>query len=209
MTGTSDAGETFMFNVTDIAAHGQISGNPITVQGLPISSSVKTTVGSLIVSEGPQTPEDHDWNYTGETDPYNEMFQLMVEAWAEDFNVSSVTLQAAGTGNDTKSIIEVNLILDNNGNGQYDNGESFLSNGTYLADNGLLTLSIDGGYVISKGASVYFLIVYQMADPLTLGENFMFNVTAIDATGSIDDSQNVAGLPTSSGTKTIIPELPA
>jgi len=202
MTGTSDAGETFMFNVTNIAAHGQTSGNPIIVQGLPISSGVKTTVGSLIVSEGPEIPEDHYWNSTGEPDPYNEMLQLKLEALAEDFNVSSVMLQAAGTGNDTKDITEVNLILDSNGNGQYDNGESFLSNGTYPADDGLLTLSIYGGYVISKWNSVYFLVVYQMAEPIIPGKNFTFNVTAIDATGSIDDSQYVVGLPISSCTKT-------
>jgi hypothetical protein len=202
MTGTSDAGETFMFNVTNIAAHGQTSGNPITVQGLPISSSVKTMVGSLIASEGLQTAEDHYWNSTGEPDPYNEMLQLKLEARAEDFNVSSVTLQAAGTGNDAEDITEVNLILDTNGNGQHDNGESFLSNGTYPVDDGLLTLSIEGGYVINKWDSVYFLVVYQMAEPVVPGKNFTFNVTAIDATGSIDGSQIVVGLPINSSTKT-------
>jgi hypothetical protein len=161
-------------------------------------------VGTLSVAKGSNSPEDHNWSYDPEGDPYNEMLQFSLTAGSvEDVRVETITIEASGTGNDAEDIDVVDLVVDVNNNGSYDDSDIFLTNGSYPTDNGTLILTIPGGRIIPPGSTEYWLIAYEMTNTSVYGDTFTFDLIYIDAFGVNSGSPIVPeGLPISACIKT-------
>lgn len=80
-------------------------------------------------------------------------------AGSEDVLLEGVTLQARGSGVDSKDITGVWIYPDLNGNGQVDPGETPLASGVYGMDDGQLKLSF-GPLSLAAGSSSDLLVVY-------------------------------------------------
>jgi hypothetical protein len=109
-------------------------------------------------------------------------------------SVSSITLTATGTGDDSSAFSEVGLFIDSNDNGIYDPGVD-TRYGTpasaYPVDDGSLTFNQNSG--IASGATVRFLVVAKFGGPVPPAqpEGFQAFVSAISATGGAP-----SGIPT-------------
>jgi hypothetical protein len=88
------------------------------------------------------------------------MTQLVLRAGSvEGADVSSLTLTASGTGNDSAEIAAVHLLRDNNADGAYDAGDTLLASGVYSADDGTVVF---GGLTLTvPAASQVTLLVIQ------------------------------------------------
>jgi hypothetical protein len=80
--------------------------------------------------------------------------------------VNSVTISAHGTGNEQVDVTAVKLYVDQNGNGQIDAGDSAIATGTFAANDGTVTLSVNPAYSIS--APTNLLVTYSFS--LTLAQ---------------------------------------
>jgi hypothetical protein len=158
---------------------------------------------TLDFSVGSNSPTDHTWNlnYSG----YNTMLQLKLTAGpVEDVKINSIYLSASGTGNDKTGIRVAHLILDDNGNGIYDQDEKILSFGQYLKDDGILAFNIENGYNIPINRTVYMIIVYSMTNSNSSNGTYSFQISSISAAGAYTEKQvTMAGFPISSARKTV------
>ncbi len=205
MNFIGDAGDTYGFNITQIRVEGNTTGWFYNLTGTPYVSATKTLVGSLLVEDGVNNPGDH--NYTPEEPFTNEVLQLAITAYAEDFSITEMTVEMlrnneiAGTPHPT-----IQLYDDVNGDGQLDTGDTLLA-----ADTGG-TVNLGFTFSVSKGATEYLLLVLVLSATVTNGSTYHIRVTALNATGDIDTSTQVIGLPITSATKTIVipttPPLP-
>ncbi|RKY11498.1 MAG: hypothetical protein DRP82_07450, partial [Planctomycetota bacterium] len=73
--------------------------------------------------------------------------------------VQSITFKADGTGDDAADIYDVKLWLDANNNGQADGGDSLLGSGTYAADNGVVTISVNR--TVLANTTEFWLLTYD------------------------------------------------
>ncbi|MDO8123760.1 MAG: hypothetical protein Q6364_05210 [Candidatus Hermodarchaeota archaeon] len=203
LTFTATAGETFQFNVTQIRALGQTSGLTLNLPGPPYTSAVKTMVGSVVASVGDNSPGNHDWAPNGITP--NVLLQLDLFAIGEDFTVEGITLSF--TRGDTAHVIAVLIILDVDGNGEYDATDELVGTGLGQATQ---TITLDPTVLVSQGETEHFLIALTMATTAVEGATYSVDVTDVDVVGAIDSSTQVVSLPIRSSTKTIIapPPLP-
>jgi hypothetical protein len=158
---------------------------------------------TLNVEKGRNNPSNHGWDLRNSTD-HNPMLQLNLSATIESIKIKFVSITADGTGNDNKDISVVYLILDSDGDGQYDQGETFLDYKNYFLDNGVITFQIKDGQIVSTESSVAFLITYSMSKAGQLGSTYKFDVVSISAIGvGTDEDAKIVGLPVSSAIKTI------
>jgi len=74
--------------------------------------------------------------------------------------ISAITLQASGTGDDSADLLSVNLYLDGNGNGNIDAGERLLGQGVFATDNGQLRLQLEEPFVLPVGTTE-FIVAYD------------------------------------------------
>lgn len=137
--------------------------------------------GRLVIEKGSASPVDHTW-MPGEHKKYNEMIQLMLHEAAseshEDILLKSLTVIAAGTGNERDDIAGTYVFLDPNRNGRVDSGEDLLVSGAYPADNGSITFTFPGkGLLVPDGETVYIVIAYVMKSTAPVGAEYQFYVS--------------------------------
>ena len=163
---------------------------------------VETPVPTLDLSLGPNTPPNHDWNLGNNSD--NVMLQMKLAAGpVEDVKINSIALVASGTGDDKNGINFASLISDD-GNGVYDQGDTLLSFGKYIKDDGVLVLNLEN-YVIPANKTAYMLVIYSMSNFSSHGSTYNFQVASVSATGANSGvSVRPTGLPITSATKTVI-----
>lgn len=91
---------------------------------------------------------------------------IVVNAFQLNSNVSlilrSLTLQAAGSGNDREEIERVALYRDHDANGALDAGDELLSEADYQANDGRLVMKLDTPVALSIGKHS-FVVTYDMA----------------------------------------------
>lgn len=166
---------------------------------------IAVPVPTLDIDVGPNSPPNHNWNLTDSD--YNVMLQLELTAGpVEDVKINSMAIAASGTGDDKNGVQVIRLILDENGNGVYDQGESLLAFGQYIRDDAFATLDIQNGeYVIPVNKTVYIIIIYTMSGSSSDGDTYKFEADSISAVGATTGAQvKIIGLPVGSALKTIV-----
>ena len=147
---------------------------------------------------------DHFW-WPRPGDPPNRMMSLKATASeTEAVFLDSISLQAAGTGNDAVDILSVEVYLDVNADGELDPGDIPLGSGSYPVDDGALSIAFGSPPLVPAGGSVAALIVYRMnpAAGGTPGRTFSFVVFAASGTGqTTGGSVAIHGLPLTSARK--------
>jgi hypothetical protein len=122
----------------------------------------------------------------------------------EDVKIKSLSLIANGTGDDSKGISAIKIILDSNSDGQYNPTETLIGSGKYLRDNGIAQVNIYDGYNIPLNNTAYFLIVYTMSNSSSNGDSYYFNLVSVEVIGVTDMlAAKVSGTPIKSAIKTI------
>ncbi len=164
---------------------------------------LEAPIPTLNVETGQNTSSSHDWDIESDTG-HNSMLQLNFIATIEDVRINSIAITASGSGNEEDDITVAYLILDTDSDGQYDQGETFLSYSNYFFDNGVITFEIDDGYVVSITDSIDMIITYSMSQSGQADSTYKFNVVSISAVGAgTSDAASVTGLPIGSAIKTI------
>lgn len=164
---------------------------------------LQAPIPTLHVAAGTKNPASHDWNLTNDTG-HNPMLQLNFTATIEPVKINSIAITASGTGDDKKDIAVAYLILEADGDGQYDQGELLLSYSNYPFDDGVITFEIGGGQVVDITGSVTMLITYYMSSAGEVGSTYKFDVLLISAVGAnTGETASVTGLPIGSAIKTI------
>lgn len=117
------------------------------------------------------------------TDVQTGKFTLSNTSGGTNVNLTSITLTASGTGNDSNAYSQVALYRDTNANGFWDGGDAlFGATATAFAgDNGTRTFTSSPALAIAGGSSATFFVVTRMngATPATSGQTFNTQVTAI------------------------------
>ncbi|MFH1421898.1 MAG: hypothetical protein ABIH42_04195, partial [Planctomycetota bacterium] len=170
-----------------------------------------STSGTLTVSQGEANPASNTVFADAQ-----DVVMLQINLAAddkEDITISSLTIRALGTGDDSLDISAVKLYNDTNGNGAVDENELQIGvNQTYDADNG--TAIFDNlNEVITQNTSENWLVVYDFAGTASNNETFTCSVEGIDSITAIGASSQEQIIPTGTfpvngATKTISP-LPA
>jgi len=160
----------------------------------PGSPGWAMTMGSLIDSSGSagigsESPDDHVWyDDPGQSDIYNEMLQLFFQAGGDTVIVTSLTLQASGTGDDATDITRIRVVHDVDGDGEDDADSSsvdlLLGAGTYPMDNGTVTLVLDTPWRLPPSGLSHLLFSYQMTSgPCPKGATYRFSVIGAQLSG--------------------------
>jgi hypothetical protein len=79
--------------------------------------------------------------------------------------LSSISVQASGSGRDDLDLVDVRVVLDANGDGIADAGETVLGNGRLTADNGILRLDFTSPLAVTGSADL--LVVADIATQIT------------------------------------------
>lgn len=177
---------------TDYVDNASTTGFEVTLAPIP----------TITATKGDNSPASHSWEAGNAS--YNVMLQIKLTAGSvENVRMNSIGITAGGSGDDSSGISTVLLVLDANNNSEYDPGESLLAYGNYLWDDGVLMMTIEDGYDITKNDNASMIIAYTMHDGSD-GDTFYFNLVSIGATGATSGGQATTyGLPITSATKTI------
>jgi hypothetical protein len=166
---------------TDVTATDGSSGNPIGVNGPPLTSAAKTfnpgvgATGTLTVMAGPHNISRDIYAGTQET-----AMQVQLAASSfEDITVSGLTFHTQGTADESNDVLNVYLYDDLDGNGTVGVSDVMIAGpDQFLFDNGQRAYIFNA--VVSAGQSATWILVYDLADPLVLGETF--NAYILDST---------------------------
>ncbi|GAA5443419.1 hypothetical protein Misp06_01595 [Microbulbifer sp. NBRC 101763] len=95
----------------------------------------------------------------GEEDVVVQVLSLETDVESE---LNTLTLQASGSGDDGLDIARAKLYLDNNNNGNLDEGDTILASSRFQADDGELTFQLDlpGPLALEPGES-HFIVTYD------------------------------------------------
>ena len=88
------------------------------------------------------------------------MFEMRITSDSGEVELRSMTLQAAGSADDT-DVRKVALVIDANANGTVDAGEEEIASGTYDSDNGVLILALPTPFALPVGQTD-LLVTYDM-----------------------------------------------
>jgi hypothetical protein len=147
----------------DMTAKDAAWGSGITPQGAPVQGGVKTLsvfgTGDLSVYLGSKSPGG--LTVLPGTPGVGMVQWNLVSSSVEEVRVSRVTVWAIGDGNDAADVSGVRLVLDANGNGLADAGETVLGTGTYGADNGSLSFALSPELSVPAGSSRKLVAVYD------------------------------------------------
>jgi len=149
------------------------------IEGLPISAAEFTIPDAstkLSVEPGINTPPD-GYLTPNVTAP---VLQMRLRAYADGVSVTGMTVGASGSLFDPSGVTGITAILDANGNGKLDGGETQIGNGTFGVDDGYLTFR-DLSIPVSKGGEVNVLFLGSFAADLEMNSNFRLVVTALEA----------------------------
>ncbi|MEO8523782.1 MAG: hypothetical protein ABI460_03585 [Caldimonas sp.] len=116
----------------------------------------------LAVEKGAASPAD-GVAVKGTTDV--PMLQLRASTDNGRSMLQSLTLRASGRGRDDLDLLMVRLVVDANGNGQADPGETVVAQGRPSADDGTLRLDLAGGLDVS--AATDLIVVADLATQIT------------------------------------------
>jgi hypothetical protein len=170
-------------------------------------SVLEQPLPSLSVVKGLNSPPNHDWYAELNGSEKNVMLQINLTAGIYDaIKVTSFFLVASGTGDDKNGVSLVTAYDDGNGNGIYDQGESFVGYGQYLRDDGIVVLDTKDKITIPSNSSMAVIFVYTMksAAGSAEGKTYGFDLASIDATGvNLGTTAKIIGLPISSAVKTV------
>jgi hypothetical protein len=86
------------------------------------------------------------------------VMRLRLSSESGDVELSSLTLQARGSGNDT-DIQAVQVVVDSNANGVVDGGEEIIATGKFNQDNGTLQLNMFKAYAVPAGNTDLLVVV--------------------------------------------------
>lgn len=189
LAGSAAGGTTLRVNVPTAAYvsatgfSGRTVGAP---SGLPISANTITVGGTLDVRLGAASP-------IARVVRPNEVgvgaLQLRLVANTEPVTVTGLTLGATGTGNDAAGIAVVELYLDGDANGLVGPGEPMLASGTFAADNGALTFSLN--QTIQVGPAVHLLARVAMSGSPVGGDTFSLSIDPVQDVALTSGSQAV------------------
>jgi len=189
-----------------------VNQNGIYDQGIDFVFEASTTgfqivalpTPSLTVGLGENSTGNHNFTVPSSNND-NVMMQVKMTAGDfEDVKIKSLSLIANGTGDDSKGISAIKIILDSNSDGQYNPTETLIGSGKYLRDNGIAQVNIYDGYNIPLNNTAYFLIVYTMSNSSSNGDSYYFNLVSVEVIGVTDMlAAKVSGTPIKSAIKTI------
>lgn len=159
---------------------------------------------ALTIFAGENNTASHTYTIPS-TNPENVMMQIKITSGIyESVKINTLSLVANGTGDDSKGITIVKLILDSDNDGRYDSGETLLAFDKYAHDNGVVQLSISNGHTLTANTTVYFLVVYTMSNTSSNGQTYNFQVASLSAVGATTGTNSrISGLPINSAIKTI------
>ena len=216
LAGTASNEETFVAYVQkeEIQAVGVTSSQSISATGeTSVTGGTKTVSveGTLTLSLGPSSPAAAN---IASSEENVVVMQLELQASsAESLFASQIKFKAEGTGNDLSQISNVELWDDLNSNGVYDTGidSAIVSSGSYAADNGIVTFSLNGasiGYPFAPSSAHRWLVVYDMGGSLPNGLTFKTSVplnSSVTVTDKNSEARTVYGAETAitSATKTV------
>ncbi len=171
-----------------------------------VGFAVEMVTGTSKASIGSKDVGDHFWMYDPEAiDLINEMLQISLLAKGEDIELTNMTVQAIGSGNDAE-LEKIEIYVDENNNGKVDEDEFLIgfSQPAYSDDNGLVTVELE--YFLTKDLEENLLVVYTMKDTIEEGE-FSLKVESIYGVGEgSGELIKFSGLPMTSGVKTVLPK---
>lgn len=152
--------------------------------------------GAGSASVGNRSPdEDFEWSVRV-GNPFVVLLQIRLRAEdLEDLTLTSITLDASGTGDDRKTLLDVIVAEDRGNDGRYEEGrDTILGSGTYKRDNDDLELDLD--YTIQAGDTKHILVVYLMGKDLRDDKTYSVEVRRIEAEGVLSgDDMLFSGLP--------------
>jgi hypothetical protein len=91
------------------------------------------------------------------------MLQVGIGTGSAGVTLEAFTLEGSGTGNDAVDVQSIHLVLDQNGNGAADPGESRLGTGAFASNNGTISLAFAPARIVSGNATETYLVVYDFA----------------------------------------------
>ncbi|HEV7706101.1 MAG TPA: hypothetical protein VGO46_17520 [Gemmatimonadaceae bacterium] len=116
-----------------------------------------TTTVPVTVAIGGATPPSHTVAAGSSNVP---MIEFLLTP-ASQQTVTSVTVQASGTGNEQTDVTAVNLYVDKNSNGSVDANDSLVATGSFAANDGTATLAVNPGLAIT--APTALLVTYSFS----------------------------------------------
>ncbi len=114
--------------------------------------------------------------------------------------VRSLTLRAAGTGDDAADLAAVRLWLDANGDGALDTGDALLDSARYDTDDGAVTLSIGPSHLLEQLVPLDVLVTYDLSPAIRHLVTFSFSLgpSEVDAATSDTGAAVAASAPAGS-----------
>ncbi|MBI4817386.1 MAG: hypothetical protein HY791_14085 [Deltaproteobacteria bacterium] len=214
LTAVPSGGDDFRFMVTlpgHIGADGVVSGpipsaGPRVLTGLPIIGNTVTIGGALTVGPGAANPPSSTAQPGTSNVP---MLQLSLSSAAEAIEVSSLTIQSSGTGDELGDVARARLYRDTNGNGVVDAGDvSIGSAATFGADDGAVTFGF-APELVPQGGTALWLVAFDFTSAPTGGETFRVRVlssSSMTAEGNASHAPVVASgaFPIQGGIRTLL-----
>jgi hypothetical protein len=159
---------------------------------------------TFTVSVGENNPASHNFTIPSSNND-NVMMQVKMTAGSfEDVKITSMSLIGNGTGDDSKGISAIKLVLDSNANGVYDSTENLVGSGKYMRDNGIAQVTVYDGYNIPLNSTTYFLIVYTMSNASSDGDTYSFQLASVEGVGVYNGAEaKETGTPINSAITTI------
>ncbi len=183
LAATAAGGDGFralLASSADVTATGVASGalpgtGPRALTGAPIIGELVTVGGALTAQMGAAAPANGTAQ-PGATDV--PMLQVTFSAQAEDVQLSTLTFDATGTGDEVLDITRARLFRDTNANGIVDAAD--VQAGlpqSFAADNGVLTFALSAEVVPTAGVRSY-LLAYDFSGAPTGAETFIAHLTS-------------------------------
>jgi len=164
-----------------VTVTGVNSGSAIPVASVSSYTGVLLTAawGQITFSEGPVNDIAVPNNgLVVDSEPDIEIMQFRIAAAPmEDVIVHWIMFSNSGKAPDS-AITNVLLLMDNNRNGTNDGADTLVSSGIF--NNNLLKLNLN--ITNTAGSNIDFIVVYQLAVPISNG--FTFQVTIVDASNT-------------------------
>ena len=164
-----------------VTVTGVNSGSAIPVASVSSYTGVLLTAawGQITFSEGPVNDIAVPNNgLVVDSEPDIEIMQFRIAAAPmEDVIVHWIMFSNSGKAPDS-AITNVLLLMDNNRNGTNDGADTLISSGIF--NNNLLKLNLN--ITNTAGSNIDFIVVYQLAVPISNG--FTFQVTIVDASNT-------------------------
>jgi len=168
-------------------AVGNVSGKPVTVEGVDIESETLTGTGYVVVQDtGKVGAKDI---LAGKNDSIV-VWQFNITAELENVTIESITLYENGTAAPT-DFESVYLVNDTDMNGSWNKTTEPIITDEQVptTDNGTVTLTLTTPMSLNKSETVCYLVVVNTTENFTDGETLAFNITnaTVEAKGEVSN----------------------